>query len=73
LLFGTKILTGDTESVGNYKNEMIEVLLPECVKANPQKDHGKGEPFLNLLDNISQNSNSALEAELLTMATTIKN
>ena len=64
---------GDTESVGNYKNELIEVLLPECVKANPQKDHGKGDPFLNLLDNITQNSNSALEAGLLTMAATIKN
>lgn len=61
---------GDTESVGNYKEEMIEVLMPECVKLNPQKDHGEGNSFLNLLDNISQTSNSTLETGLLTIAAT---
>ena len=58
---------GDTESVGRFR-EMIKVHLPETVKCNPKEEHGEGDAFLNMLDSVTQNSGSAAEAGLLTMA-----
>lgn len=58
---------GDTESVGRFR-EMIKVHLPEAVKCNPKEEHGEGNAFLNMLDSVTQNSGSAAEAGLLTMA-----
>ena len=55
---------GDTQSVGRY-GKMIEVLIPECVKRNPQKEHGNGEPFHNLLNRITETASSPVEAGLL--------
>ncbi len=61
---------GDTDSVGRY-GKMIEVLIPECVKRNPKKEHGDGDPFLNTLNAITDNASSPMEAGLLAiMATT---
>lgn len=57
---------GDTEDVGCFK-EMIEVLMPECVKIKPQKEHGSGCEVINALNSIAENSSSALEAGLLTI------
>ena len=55
---------GDTESVGQYST-MIEVHMPECVKLNPRKQHGNGEPFHNMLEQITENASSPAEAGLL--------
>ena len=64
--------TDDLERIGESYN--IEVLIPEAVKCNPQIEHGDGDPFLNALENIAENSSSSAEAGLLTIAyTLIKN
>ncbi len=55
---------GDTESVGRY-GKMIEVLIPECVRCNPQKEHGDGDPFHNTLNAITEGASSPMEAGLL--------
>ena len=46
--YGKKVAAGrgDTDSIpGLGDHEIIEVLMPEMVKRNPQKDHGGGNPF----------------------------
>ena len=48
----------------------IEVVLPELVHRNPQKDHGNGNPFLNSLESVITGSSSVTEAGLLAMALT---
>lgn len=58
---------GDTDSV-RLMYEMIKVHLTEAVKCNPKEEHGEGNAFLNMLDSVTQNSGSAAEAGLLTMA-----
>lgn len=60
---------GDTESVdrlGKYDN--IEVVMPEMVKVNPNKQHGNGCEFMNMMENIISNSSSLNEAGLLCVA-----
>lgn len=60
---------GDTESVdrlGKYDN--IEVIMPEMVKVNPNKQHGKGNEFMNMMENVISNSSSKNEAGLLCLA-----
>lgn len=62
---------GDTESIdsiGKYKN--IEVIMPEMVKANPKKEHGKGNPFLNDMEKVISGSPDVLTAGMLCMAIT---
>lgn len=61
---------GDTESVGKYGPDYIEVLMPEMVHRNPMTDHGDGDPFMNSLENIIENSSDATEAGILCMMTT---
>lgn len=70
--YGKKVATrrGDTESVeriGKFGNEdiYIEVLMPEMVKRNPNKEHGKGDAFSNDLEKIIEGTNSSFEAGLL--------
>ena len=46
-------------------HDIIEVLMPEMVRRNPQKDHGEGVPFLNSLENIISDTDSSMEAGLL--------
>lgn len=58
---------GDTNDVGKFE-KMIEVLMPECVKIKPRKQHGDGDPFINKLNAICESSSSALEAGLMVMA-----
>lgn len=65
---------GDTKSIeeiGKYID--IEVVMPEMVKANPKKEHGKGDPFLNDIEDIVENSNDSLTAGLLCMSLACKN
>lgn len=62
---------GDTNSVeGMGDHDIIEVLIPEMVHRNPQKDHGEGDSFMNSLENLISGSDSVMEAGLLAMAFT---
>lgn len=64
---------GDTESVdriGEYYN--IEVLIPEMVKRNPAKDHGDGDEFMNSIEDMIEETDSAMEAGLLAMIMSMK-
>lgn len=51
-------------------HDIIEVLMPEMVHRNPQKDHGEGDSFMNSLENLISGSDSVMEAGLLAMAFT---
>lgn len=46
-----------------------EVLIPEAIKVKPNKQHGKGDPFLNLLDVVSQTSGGSHLIGTAAMAT----
>lgn len=61
--------TDDIKRIGNYYN--IEVIIPEAVKCKPQIEAGEGDKFINGIENIIDNSNSASEAGLLTMCITL--
>lgn len=62
---------GDTESVeGMGERDIIEVLIPEMVHRNPQKEHGEGDTFLNSMENLISSSDSVVEAGLLAAAFT---
>lgn len=67
----TAIARGDTDSVKRIgKMENIEVLIPEFFKVDPEKEHGEGNAFLNLLEDMVTSSNNATEAGIfVTLAT----
>ena len=44
--------------------------MPECVKRDPEKEHGDGDPFLNSMGKIVRASASAAEAGILAIAYT---
>lgn len=58
---------GDTKDVGRFE-KMIEVLMPECVKVKPMRQHGNGDPFINKINEITESSSSFAEAGLLLLA-----
>lgn len=60
--------TKDIDRIGESYN--IEVLIPEVIKCNPQKEHGEGDSFLNELNAITESTSSATEAGLLVMCAT---
>lgn len=66
---------GDTDSIDQIKESWeIEVLIPEAVQCNPEQETGPGNGFLNMLEHITEVSNSAEEAAVLAIAATgIKN
>lgn len=60
---------GDTNSVDNIRRSWkIEVLIPEAVRCNPAEEAGPGDPFINLLDEITKKSDSPSEAAALAFA-----
>lgn len=60
---------GDTNSLEYIKNgPVIEVLIPEAVRCNPNKEAGDGDPFMNSIEDIIKKSSSSTEAGILTMA-----
>lgn len=60
---------GDTKSIGGMgDHEIIEVLMPEMVKRNPKSEHGNGDPYINSLENIINETESSMEAGLLVVA-----
>lgn len=57
---------GDTNSIdGIGERDFIEVLMPEMVTRNPQKEHGGGNSFMNLIEDVISNTDSSAEAGLL--------
>lgn len=48
------------------EHDIIEVLMPEMVTRNPQKEHGEGDSFMNLIEDVITNTDSSMEAGLLT-------
>lgn len=59
---------GDTKSVeGMGEHDIIEVLMPEMVKRNPQQEHGEGDAFINSVEKMISGTNSSMEAGLLAM------
>jgi len=63
---------GDTESVEGIRNKRyrIEVLDPAAVRADPKAWGGKGDSFLNALEEITSSASSSMEAGLLAIAYT---
>lgn len=45
--------------------------IPEAFKADPQKEHGDGDPFMNSLQEIIDGSESQGEAAIGVMAATL--
>ena len=58
--------------MGKFVNGVnIEVLIPESVKCNPQLEHGNGDPFINKLEGLIENTSNTSEAGLLVMLSTM--
>lgn len=71
IAYGKKVAAdrGDTDSIDRMgKYDIIEVLMPEMIHRNPQKDHGDGDPFINSLKNMISGTESSAEAGLLAIA-----
>ena len=70
---------GDTESAHMRAEELrtgdiwnhIEVIEPSFFKRNPRVEHGEGDSFINMLNDITSKSESAAEAGLLAIATAL--
>lgn len=60
---------GDTDSI-KYIKRKIKVYMPELVSREPSQEHGNGDEFINSLEQIISNCNTATEAGLLCMAVT---
>lgn len=60
---------GDTESVdGIGIDDMIEVVIPKMVKVRPNKQHGNGCEFMNMMESVISNSSNKNEAGILCVA-----
>lgn len=71
IAYGKKIASGrgDTKSVDRIGETCnIRVLIPKAVKCKQNKEHGKGCEFINTVESLISDSNSVLEAGLLTVA-----
>lgn len=58
---------GDDKAISFIEewHERFEVLIPEAIRLNPSKEHGDGDPFINKLEGIIDNSPSSLVSGLL--------
>ena len=63
---------GDTNYLKYIRSRRnkINVLIPSAVTRDPEKDHGDGDPFQNMLEGITEFADSAFEAGLLAMCAT---
>lgn len=65
---------GDTNSFDRIRNSpVIEVLLPEAVRLNPQQEAGDGSALLNMFEAISETASSQGEAAAISIAATLAN
>jgi hypothetical protein len=51
---------------GNF--DKFEIFLPKCLKLDPQKEHGDGDPFINKVDAITEAAGHAGVAGMLVLA-----
>ncbi len=58
---------GDTKDVGKFK-PFIVCHMPELVKVKPNKQHGNGNEFMNIMENVIKNSDSQAEAGIMCIA-----
>lgn len=59
---------GDTKDVDRIgQREWIDVMMPEMVNVNPNRQHGNGDAFQNDMENLIEHSDGAFEAGLLCM------
>lgn len=68
IAYGKKVAAnrGDTDSIeGVGKYAMIEVLMPDMVTRNPQKEHGDADSFMNSVEEIICGTDSSMEAGIL--------
>lgn len=71
IAYGKKVAAnrGDTNSIeGMGDHDIIEVLIPELVSRNPQKEHGDGDSFINSMEEMISGADSSMEAGLLAIA-----
>ena len=71
IAYGKKVAAnrGDTDSIeGMGEHDIIEVLMPEMVKRNPQMEHGDGDSFMNAIETMINETDSSTEAGLLAIA-----
>lgn len=60
---------GDTESVNRIGiHDIIEVIMPDMVKVTPNKQHGNGCEFMNVMESVISNSSNKDEAGILCVA-----
>lgn len=74
--FDVALGRGDTESAHNKAHELatgdvwdyIEVVDPTAFTRKPAIEHGDGDPFMNMLYDVTSNADSTTEAGLLAIA-----
>ncbi len=68
----TEIATrrGDTKAlpIEDQEPDRFEILMPEVLKLHPNKQHGKGDPFINKCESLIESSPDASIARRLLMA-----
>lgn len=63
---------GDTKDVGKFK-PFIKCYAPDLVKVKPNKQHGNGNEFHNMLETVIENSSSQGEAAITCMCMAMMN
>ena len=51
---------------------MIDVLIPCAVSVKPRRQHGNGDPHMNEMEALIENSGSAVDAGLMVITSTLK-
>lgn len=58
---------GDTKSVPIRPSTRYKVLMPQVLRLNPRRQHGKGNPFLNKVEKVVQATKDPAASGLLVM------
>lgn len=60
---------GDDQAILFIKesHETFDILIPEAVRLNPQKEHGEGDPFINKLEGMIDGSPNVMVARLMVL------
>lgn len=63
---------GDDKSISYIKDSTtFDILIPEAIRLNPQKEHGQGDPFINKIEGLIEISPCKEIAGLLLMTETL--
>jgi len=68
----TALNRGDDKSVSfiNESHERFEILIPESIRLNPNKEHSNGDPFINRLEGIIEKCPNTMIAGLMVIKET---